>query len=68
MVASPLYHYKHTLRERYLFDAVFKPLTVGGVTLSNRIVFPPFQTNYATADGFVTDRLLRFYREIAQGG
>jgi 2,4-dienoyl-CoA reductase-like NADH-dependent reductase (Old Yellow Enzyme family) len=51
-----------------MFDAVFKPLTIGGVTLPNRIVFPPFQTNYATTDGFVTDRLLRFYREIARGG
>ena len=51
-----------------LFDAVFKPLMVDGVTLPNRIVFPAFQTNYASADGFVTDRLLRFYREIAGGG
>lgn len=51
-----------------MFDAVFEPLTVGGVTLPNRIVFPPFQTNYSSADGFVTDRVLRFYREIAGGG
>jgi 2,4-dienoyl-CoA reductase-like NADH-dependent reductase (Old Yellow Enzyme family) len=51
-----------------MFDAVFQPLTVSGVTLPNRIVFPPFQTNYATWDGFVTDRILRFYRGIAGGG
>ncbi|HDS45997.1 MAG TPA: NADH:flavin oxidoreductase [Methanomicrobia archaeon] len=51
-----------------LFDAVFQPPTVGGVTLPNRIVFPAVQTNYATTDGLVTDRLLRFYREIARGG
>jgi 2,4-dienoyl-CoA reductase-like NADH-dependent reductase (Old Yellow Enzyme family) len=71
-----VYNYKHMLRERLmegvrsenLFDAVFEPLNVGGVTLPNRIVFPPFQTNYASADGFVTDRVLRFYREIARGG
>ncbi len=51
-----------------MFDPVFNPLKVGSLTLPNRIVFPPFQTNYATADGFVTDRVLRFYREIARGG
>ena len=51
-----------------MFDAVFKPLTVDGVTLPNRVVFPPVQTNYASRDGFVTDRLLRCYREIARGG
>jgi 2,4-dienoyl-CoA reductase-like NADH-dependent reductase (Old Yellow Enzyme family) len=56
------------MRSETLFGAVFKPLTIAGVTLPNRVVFPPFQTNYASRDGFVTDRILRFYREIAGGG
>jgi 2,4-dienoyl-CoA reductase-like NADH-dependent reductase (Old Yellow Enzyme family) len=51
-----------------MLEAVFKPLEVRGVTIPNRIVFPAFQTNYATEAGFVTERVMRFYREIARGG
>ena len=51
-----------------MFEEVFTPLEVRGVTIPNRIVFPAFQTNYATEEGFVTERVLRFYREIAKGG
>jgi len=34
----------------------------------NRIVFPAFQTNFATPDGFVTEPLLQMYKKIARGG
>jgi 2,4-dienoyl-CoA reductase-like NADH-dependent reductase (Old Yellow Enzyme family) len=51
-----------------MLEAVFKPLEVRGVTIPNRIVFPAVQTNYATEAGFVTERVMRFYREIARGG
>ena len=47
---------------------VFLPLTVKGVTIPNRIVCPPMNVNYASNDGFVTDRLIAFYRRIAEGG
>lgn len=47
---------------------VTEPLQINNVILPNRIVFPAFQTNFATSDGFVTDRLLRMYGKIADGG
>ncbi|MCX9015281.1 MAG: NADH:flavin oxidoreductase [Candidatus Methanoperedens sp.] len=47
---------------------ILEPLHIKGVTIPNRIVFPAFQTNYATSGGFVTDRLLRMYEKLAQGG
>lgn len=51
-----------------MFEKVFTPLEVRGVTIPNRIVFPAFQTNYATNEGFVTERIANFYRNIAKGG
>lgn len=51
-----------------MFEQVFTPLEVRGLTIPNRIVFPAFQTNYATRDGFVTERVMHFYRNIAKGG
>ena len=49
-------------------DCVFEPLEINNISLPNRIVFPAFQTNFATSDGFVTERLLRMYGKIAEGG
>jgi len=43
------------------------PLQVHGVTLPNRIVFPPIQTRLATGDGAVTEGLLDHYTRRAQG-
>jgi 2,4-dienoyl-CoA reductase-like NADH-dependent reductase (Old Yellow Enzyme family) len=50
------------------FTAILQPFRLGHVTISNRIVFPAFQTNFATSDGFVTEPLLRMYGNIARGG
>lgn len=44
------------------------PFKVGHITLQNRLVFVPFETNYATPDSFPTDRHLDFYRRAAAGG
>lgn len=49
-------------------NSVCKPLIINNVTIPNRIVFPAFQTNYATSDGCVTERLIRMYEKIAKGG
>jgi len=37
------------------------PLEVKGLTLKNRIVMPPMQTSLATAQGFVTEKLIEHY-------
>ena len=47
---------------------VLEPLDIGGIRLPNRIVFPAFQANYATKDGYVTERLTQMYEKLAQGG
>ena len=45
-----------------------EPYEIGGHTVRNRIVFPPLSGNWAEADGSVSDRILDFYRDIANGG
>ncbi len=50
------------------FAKLLEPLTVRKTTFPNRIVFPPVQTNFASADGAVTERLIKFYKRIAENG
>ena len=47
---------------------LFEPLTVGTMRLRNRLVMPPMVTNFATRDGFVTDRTCHYYGARAEGG
>lgn len=47
---------------------LLEPGMIGSVHLKNRAVSSPMITGYATRDGDVTDRLLRFYKAKAQGG
>jgi 2,4-dienoyl-CoA reductase-like NADH-dependent reductase (Old Yellow Enzyme family) len=47
---------------------LLEPLEINDIILPNRLVFPAFQANYATPEGFVTERLLRMYGKIASGG
>src|SRR4030042_4680828 len=51
-----------------MFDRIFSPISIGTLTLPNRIVFAPFETNYATEEGYPTERQIDFYGKIAQGG
>jgi 2,4-dienoyl-CoA reductase-like NADH-dependent reductase (Old Yellow Enzyme family)/thioredoxin reductase len=50
------------------FPRLTEPGRIGGLIVKNRIVSSPMITGYATRDGMVTDRLLRFYEEKAKGG
>ncbi len=50
-----------------MFHHLFKPLTIGHVTLPNRICFSAHQTNFARA-GRLTDRHVAYYEERAKGG
>jgi 2,4-dienoyl-CoA reductase-like NADH-dependent reductase (Old Yellow Enzyme family)/thioredoxin reductase len=47
---------------------LFEPTKIGGMTVKNRIVMPPMDTNLGTRDGFVTSRLIDYYQERAKGG
>ena len=48
--------------------SLFSPFSIGNLNLENRIVMPPMATNYASSEGFVTDRQIAYYSERARGG
>ncbi|MBW2057062.1 MAG: FAD-dependent oxidoreductase [Deltaproteobacteria bacterium] len=49
-------------------DRLFSPLSIGELQVPNRIVMPPMATNYASPEGFPTDRQIAYYVERARGG
>ncbi|MEM2709108.1 MAG: FAD-dependent oxidoreductase [Candidatus Methanomethylicia archaeon] len=51
-----------------MLNYLFKPITIGGVELKNRIVMPGLMMGYADSDGSVTNQLINFYVERAKGG
>jgi 2,4-dienoyl-CoA reductase-like NADH-dependent reductase (Old Yellow Enzyme family)/thioredoxin reductase len=50
------------------FPRLFEPGRIGNVELKNRIIKAPQHTGLANPDGSITDRLLRYYKDVAQGG
>jgi len=49
-------------------DTLFSPFSVATLEIQNRIVMPPMATNYASPEGFATDRQIAYYVERAKGG
>jgi len=47
---------------------LFEPIQIGQMTLKNRIVLAAMVANFATENGFVTDRLKAYHANIARGG
>ena len=50
------------------FPRLFEPGRIADVALKNRIIKAPQHTGLANPDGSITERLLRYYKEVAQGG
>lgn len=50
-----------------MFRRLFETCKIGNMELKNRLVMPPLGVEYAR-NGFVTDRLKRFYAARAKGG
>lgn len=48
-------------------DKLFSPFSIGTLELKNRIVMPPMGTNFATPEGFMTERQIAYYVERAKG-
>ena len=44
---------------------LLQPLKVGGLTLKNRIMFPPLTTGNEERDGSMGERSLSFYTRLA---
>ena len=47
---------------------IFKPINIGSVALSNRLVVSPMVMNYCTADGMATEKYIAYHEEKAKGG
>ena len=50
------------------YPRLFEPGRIGNVALKNRIIKAPQHTGLANADGTITERLLRYYKDVAKGG
>ncbi|MBM3677046.1 MAG: NADH oxidase, partial [Actinobacteria bacterium] len=50
------------------FPHLFAPGAIGSLSLKNRILKAPQSTALGNADGTVSDRTIRHYRELARGG
>lgn len=50
------------------FIRLFEPFRVRQMELRNRIVKAPQVTNFASEDGYVTERIKNYYEAIARGG
>lgn len=55
------------MTDRSAFPKLFQPLTIGGVTVRNRILSTGHDTTMAT-DGTVNDRIVAYHRARAAGG
>jgi 2,4-dienoyl-CoA reductase-like NADH-dependent reductase (Old Yellow Enzyme family) len=51
-----------------MYSYLFKNAAIGTLDIKNRSVMAPMGTGFADKDGFVTDRLIRYYEERAKGG
>ena len=47
---------------------LFDKACIGNLTLDNRLVMPPLETNFANEDGSVSQRSIDYYERRAQGG
>ncbi|MBR4444614.1 MAG: hypothetical protein IKS37_01780 [Solobacterium sp.] len=50
------------------FEKLLSPGKIGTMELKNRFVVPPMGTNFGNYEGFVTDRMIEYYRARALGG
>lgn len=51
-----------------LYSQLFSPGKIGSITLKNRIIMAPMDSNFAAINGEVSDMMLDYYRERARGG
>ncbi len=47
---------------------LLNPIKIGTTEIKNRFVVPAMGTNFATPDGFVTDKLINYHTARAKGG
>lgn len=47
------------------FSKIFEPISIGGVTLKNRIMMSPMEVGMGESGGFVSERLIEYMKERA---
>lgn len=57
-----------SLQQHPPYETLFRPTSIGGVDLANRVGLAPMTRVSATADGVPTDRIGGYYRSFADGG
>ncbi len=50
------------------YEALFQPITIGSMTLKNRIMLPGMTTRLCLDGGYVSDGMIAYYSRIARGG
>jgi 2,4-dienoyl-CoA reductase-like NADH-dependent reductase (Old Yellow Enzyme family) len=50
------------------FRRLIEPGSIGNVQLKNRMIKAPQHTGLANPDGSITERMLRYYKDVASGG
>lgn len=50
-----------------VYDSLFQAIEIGGLHLKNRVVMSPLTSNYCDENGFVTPRLVEYYKARAAG-
>ena len=50
------------------YEALFKPMNIGQVTIKNRVVMAPMLLGFGKFDGTPTAQLMDYYEERAKGG
>jgi len=53
---------------RTMFPRLSEPGCIGNIRLKNRMIKAPQHTGLSNPDGSVTERMLRYYRDVASGG
>ena len=51
-----------------VYEVLFQPKKIGTMEVKNRFVMPAMGTNYAEADGTVSQQMIDYYVERAKGG
>jgi 2,4-dienoyl-CoA reductase-like NADH-dependent reductase (Old Yellow Enzyme family)/pyruvate/2-oxoglutarate dehydrogenase complex dihydrolipoamide dehydrogenase (E3) component len=51
-----------------MFKAIFQPGMIGNLEIKNRLIVPAMLTEFADANGRLTERYIRYYEEKARGG
>lgn len=58
----------HERNSMMKYPNLFQPLQLGTLPLRNRLVMSQMTMNYATEEGFATEKLVHYYLERAKGG